>query len=358
MGLLLLLAQSLCMFAASFIVGYIPLWFKSGTSGKRLKAISVMGMGLLVGAALTIIIPEGVSTLFAALPADRQGRDETAIHAIGISLLLGFALMLLIESLTPHPPHSPPSSPSSSPPASRSPSIDSTTRPSPQHLNSQSPILIKSIPSRSGRKDEHKHGQECKTDNAVHGLNATLGMVIHGAADGIALGASSLSGHGSLGLIVFLAVLVHKGPTALGLTTTLLSLSLSATAIRRRLIIFSFAAPTGAILTYLLVSAFGNTSMGSGKNGDVDTLGWYTGIALLFSGGSFLYVATVIQPLSATSSDQHSNAHHSHADEEEGHDGLDEHGEPTLGKYERMGLLALGMGAPVLLSWLVGDDDH
>ena len=45
----------------------------------------------------------------------------------------------------------------------------------------------------------------------AHGLNATLGLVIHGAADGIALGASSLSGNGSLGLVVFLAVLVHKG---------------------------------------------------------------------------------------------------------------------------------------------------
>ncbi|KAK8854769.1 hypothetical protein IAR55_003508 [Kwoniella newhampshirensis] len=356
MGLPLLLAQSLCMFAASFVVGSIPLWFKSATSGKRLKAISVMGMGLLVGAALTIIIPEGVSTLFDALPSDRQGHDETAIHAIGISLLLGFALMLLIESLTPHPPHSPPPSPSSTPTASRSPSIDSATRPSPQHLNSHSPILLKHpSSSRENNGDGSKNGSGCATDDAVHGLNATLGMVIHGAADGIALGASSLSGHGSLSLIVFLAVLVHKGPTALGLTTTLLSLSLSYTAIRRRLIIFSFAAPVGAILTYLLVSAFGSSKMGSGKDGDVDTLGWWTGIALLFSGGSFLYVATVIQPLSATSSDQHSSAHHSHV--EEGHDEDPSTGEPTLGKYERVGFLALGMGAPVLLSWLV-EDDH
>lgn len=48
--------------------------------------------------------------------------------------------------------------------------------------------------------------------NSVHGLNATLGLVIHGAADGIALGASSLaSGKKSLSLIVFLAVIVHKG---------------------------------------------------------------------------------------------------------------------------------------------------
>lgn len=49
--------------------------------------------------------------------------------------------------------------------------------------------------------------------SGLDGLNATLGLVIHGAADGIALGASSLSGRGSLGLIVFLAVLIHKGTT-------------------------------------------------------------------------------------------------------------------------------------------------
>lgn len=45
----------------------------------------------------------------------------------------------------------------------------------------------------------------------VAGLNATLGLVIHALADGVALGASSLSGSGGLGLVVFLAVIVHKG---------------------------------------------------------------------------------------------------------------------------------------------------
>jgi len=33
------------------------------TAGKQLKAISVLGMGILVGAALTIIIPEYVGRL-------------------------------------------------------------------------------------------------------------------------------------------------------------------------------------------------------------------------------------------------------------------------------------------------------
>lgn len=48
----------------------------------------------------------------------------------------------------------------------------------------------------------------------VAGLNATLGLVIHAMADGVALGASSLSGSGGLGLVVFLAVIVHKGESS------------------------------------------------------------------------------------------------------------------------------------------------
>ena len=77
MGVLILLVQCVAMFAASLLVGSLPLMFRSAASGKsrcffpfglvadafagkRLKAISVFGMGILVGAALTIIIPECV----------------------------------------------------------------------------------------------------------------------------------------------------------------------------------------------------------------------------------------------------------------------------------------------------------
>ncbi|WWC63336.1 uncharacterized protein I303_105936 [Kwoniella dejecticola CBS 10117] len=347
MGLLLLLGQCACMFIASFVVGSIPLWIKSATSGKHLKMISVLGMGLLVGAALTIIIPEGVSTLFGALPADGNGHDESAIHATGLSLLLGFALMLLIETLTPHPSPSQPPSPASSRSHSPASSIDSAHRPSPAHLNSSTPLQSK---PRKMHVHDHDHDEhEHEVSGGVHGLSATLGMVIHGAADGIALGASSLSGNGSLSFIIFLAVLVHKGPTALGLTTTLLSLNLAHAAIRKRLIIFSFAAPIGAILTFLIVKAFGSANVGQGHRGDVNSIGWWTGIALLFSGGSFLYVATVIQPLSS-----HSHDHHSHV--ESGDPNGQRTQEPQLGKYERTLLLVLGMGLPAMLSWLVGDE--
>ncbi|WVQ74961.1 hypothetical protein IAR50_004569 [Cryptococcus sp. DSM 104548] len=293
MAIATLLVQSGCMFAASFIVGSLPLWFKSATTGQRLQAISVLGMGLLVGAALTIIIPEGVATLYAALPQD--GGSESATHATGISLLTGFSLMLLIESLIPHPPH-PPSQGADfsyeSPPSSPA-SVDATPRPSAQHLTSSSPMIAKP-PKRMSVDDSASEGA---TVSSIHGLNATLGLVIHGAADGIALGASSLaSGNSSLGLVVFLAVLIHKGGSS---------------------------------------------------SSDGDPLGWWTGIALLFSGGSFLYVATVIQPISsATDSHAHHHAESGHGPEPSGE-------ERPLGKYQRTALLMGGMVLPVVLSLFV-----
>src|SRR5258708_7106867 len=57
----------------------------------------------------------------------------------------------------------------------------------------------------------------------------TLGLVIHSLADGLALGASSgasmegsISDH-PLTLIVFFALLIHKAPTSLALSSALLS---------------------------------------------------------------------------------------------------------------------------------------
>lgn len=62
-------------------------------TGKNLEAVSVFGMGILVGAALTIIIPEGVETVYDSIP---DGDHADSPHsAIGLSLLAGFALMLL-----------------------------------------------------------------------------------------------------------------------------------------------------------------------------------------------------------------------------------------------------------------------
>jgi zinc transporter 9 len=72
-------------------------------------------------------------------------------------------------------------------------------------------MIPKRLHVRDGFKDVENDMNCRQKRDSLEGLNATLGLVIHGAADGIALGASSRSGSGSLSLIVFMAVLVHKG---------------------------------------------------------------------------------------------------------------------------------------------------
>lgn len=79
--------------------------------------------------------------------------------------------------------------------------------------------------------------------------------------------------------------MVHKAPAAFGLTSVLLKQGLSKRAARGHLIIFSLAAPIGALTTWLLVNIAGGAGM-DGEKGQ-----WWTGMLLLFSAGTFLYVA-------------------------------------------------------------------
>ena len=128
----------------------------------------------------------------------------------------------------------------------------------------------------------------------------TLGLVIHAIADGIALGASTATTSSNpngpaqnLGIIVFLALMLHKAPAAFGLTAVLLKQGLSTRAARAHLIIFALAAPVGAFATWVAVNLLGASHMVGTKldNSGVDRGAWWTGVVLIFSGGTFLYVA-------------------------------------------------------------------
>lgn len=52
---------------------------------------------------------------------------------------------------------------------------------------------------------------------------AVLGLIIHSAVDGFALGASAFSDTSSMEMLVFLAILLHKAPSAFGLGSFLLN---------------------------------------------------------------------------------------------------------------------------------------
>lgn len=53
-------------------------------------------------------------------------------------------------------------------------------------------------------------------------ITATLGLVVHAAADGVALGAAATTSHKDVEMIVFLAIMLHKAPAAFGLVSFLL----------------------------------------------------------------------------------------------------------------------------------------
>lgn len=245
---------SLAMLAGCYIAGSIPLVMPM--SEERMELVTVLGAGLLVGTALTVIIPEGVNTLLMSsahshseaksTAGDHAGEEHEHQHGgeehghmeshnlIGVSLLLGFLLMMLIDQCA-----------------------GGHHKPDPENGANR------------GRRAS---------------LTATLGLVVHAAADGIALGAAAASSHADVEMIVFIAIMLHKAPAAFGLVSFLLHEGLDRVKIRRHLLIFSLAAPIGAFVTYFGITQSGSESLNSSQN---------TGIAMLFSAGTFLYVSTV-----------------------------------------------------------------
>lgn len=125
--------------------------------------------------------------------------------------------------------------------------------------------------------------QTASTTNSKN-VTATIGLVVHAAADGVALGAAATTAHQDVEMIVFLAIMLHKAPAAFGLVSFLLHEKIERKQIRKHLAIFSASAPFCGLLTYL--------GIGQEHKETLDSMN-ATGIAMLFSAGTFLYVATV-----------------------------------------------------------------
>lgn len=226
--------------------------------------ISVFGTGILIGTALLIIIPEGVDTLYTT--------TDTASRAkIGLTLLAGFLVMYLVDKL--------PSVSSSENNCTFLPVSESASR----QNNIDLPLLSPTGAATTSNQGHH---------NSVKSIS--LGLVIHAIADGIALGASVATENSALEAIIFLAIMVHKAPAAFGLAAVVLQAG-GANLAKKTLAIFSLAAPLGAILTYFLIVLLGSS--------DAALIQWWTAILLIFSGGTFLYVAVhVMQELGNASS--------------------------------------------------------
>ncbi|TFK40772.1 Zinc/iron permease [Crucibulum laeve] len=283
--ILVLAVMSALLAVSSFGFGMIPLSF--ALSKSHLDKLAALGTGLLLGAALGVIIPEGIEATVEAHPG-----AEIPTSSIALSLVIGFTLMLIIEQLI-------------SPNAHSHSMHDQLPMHSTKPRVSRSSSHVEFDADLGDLESEHRASpagfREVQDDRSLEpdvsigkgrAFPLTFGLVIHGLADGLALGVSSLSRAqpaetSNLSLIVFLALIIHKAPTSLALTTSLLATGLPRQDCKRYLAAFASSTPLSAIGSYLLFSFLGD---GGG--------GW-TGIALLVSGGTFLYVATVLQPVSS-----------------------------------------------------------
>ena len=227
------------MFIAVAAFGYVPLTLE--LSSDRLKQLTAIGAGVLIGSAFLVIIPEALE-IFEGHEEEEEGHEEEEegheeeeegheeVHiepsTIGLAILGGFVLMLLLEVFgLPHAVH----------------------------------------------HDE---------DKDLLGLSATIGLLVHALVDGLAVGAS-VSSSNETGLIVFVAIMLHKGPAAFGLTSFLKHIKISESKSKWYLFAFALASPIMAILAFFVLR---DTSFAT-----VDNIG----LALLFSAGTFIYVATV-----------------------------------------------------------------
>ena len=334
----------------SFLAGSLPLSFTLSQS--RLRLISTIGMGVLVGTALIVILPEGVETLYSASDYSAEAhsrrsmvpdarmvqRDVEGLHTVNVRALEDESPDANAYDVLPGPvlpedlkaqdvdadPHS------NSPPATpteigkvgileddattiSAPSVDKPGKPPGSSQTKREPhawiglslicgfilmYLLDTLPFLAPPAPQRPQSiiyslSELSTSppptlaTPQRSISTTLGLCIHSAADGIALGASSSStSTTSLSLIIFVAIMVHKAPAAFGLTSVLLKQGLGKRAARAHLMVFSLAAPMGAVGTWVVVRA-----LGGGGHTEPALMKWWTGILLLFSGGTFLWVS-------------------------------------------------------------------
>src|ERR1043165_8223064 len=95
---------SMTMFIGSFLAGSIPLAFH--LSEDRLRTISAFGVGLLVGTALIVIIPEGIETIYSANSLKNdvfEGRNVwNNNHNDGFENLIQKRMMIGFEEISNH----------------------------------------------------------------------------------------------------------------------------------------------------------------------------------------------------------------------------------------------------------------
>lgn len=86
-----LLVLSALMLISTIFAAFTPLYLS--LSSKTSSKIELIGKGILIGAGLGIIIPEGVGAVYGSIDHDAGEHSHDMSAFIGLALLAGFMMM-------------------------------------------------------------------------------------------------------------------------------------------------------------------------------------------------------------------------------------------------------------------------
>ena len=226
----------------ALVGGLFPVFSKIKENPETLRRITGIASGILLASALLVVVPEGFE--LATEEHEEVGHEEEAGHEeegvgnllIGGAVLAGFLVMLILEgSGIGHAVH----------------------------------------------EEHHDHHNEHGHEH-VHHRNSpwiiVLGLSLHSAADGLAIGSAAAGTSEAVTALVALAVLIHKVPAAFSLGVFSMHESEDRNDTIRDIVMFSLATPVMIIVSFYALQGLDEQLIA---------------LAMLFAAGTFLYVATV-----------------------------------------------------------------
>jgi zinc transporter 9 len=130
-------------------------------------------------------------------------------------------------------------------------------------------------------EEHHDHEGEHGHTHVHHQtapLLLVLGLSLHAAVDGLAIGSAMASGSAAISAIITLAVILHKVPAAFSLGIFSTHQNTEKKDVIRDVVLFSLATPVFIILSFFMLQDIAHETIG---------------LLMLFAGGTFLYVSTV-----------------------------------------------------------------
>ncbi|KAM9914064.1 hypothetical protein OXX69_001021 [Metschnikowia pulcherrima] len=206
-ALLSLIVLNVIMAITTFATGAAAVKFSIASS--HMAKVSALSTGILIGTALGVILPEGVSTLFEAQEtlSKLESFGFPPSFVVGASLLLGFIVLFVIEHA----------------------------------------LSIREATSPLGSVDVYHQRRFQAVISSILRSALTMGLIVHSFVDGFALGASFLNQNETLQFLFFFMIVIHKIPTAFSLSVVLLREGVSSSMCKFHNLAFALTTPLSVL---------------------------------------------------------------------------------------------------------------